>query len=183
MRLEDLPPAHRAQAQKKLAAERGQAPAPDPGPAPAPAKRSQPREIEHGEQVVFVRWLELCLPEMFDLATAVPHGGHRTKATAGKLKAEGVSGGYPDILIDLPRGRYHGLRIEMKKRDAPPSATSREQLAWHDRLRHAGYHVAVAYGADEACQIAQEYWELGEFHWADEGQAAVERWVVQTYGS
>jgi len=26
--------------------------------------------------------------------------------------------------------------------------------------------VAVAYGADEACQIAQEYWELGEFHWA-----------------
>lgn len=154
----------RAQAQAKLAADRAPA-----GRVPAPASRKAesgspgPVPTEHQEQVVFVRWLELSLPEMFEMATAVPHGGYRKPVEAALLVSEGVSSGYPDVLIDLPRGSYHGLRVEMKRAGAPPSAVTKEQLAWHERLRRRGYRIEVCRGADEAMAVAAEYWELGEF--------------------
>jgi hypothetical protein len=47
-------------------------------------------------------------------AFAIPNGGQRHKAVAAKLKAEGVSPGYPDIALDWPSRDYHGFVLSSK---------------------------------------------------------------------
>ena len=55
---------------------------------------------EHAHQVALFDWANLHLGRMPELAAmyAIPNGGARSKATAGKLKAEGVKAGVPDIV-------------------------------------------------------------------------------------
>jgi hypothetical protein len=121
------------------------------------APRAKPRDIEHQHQCALVRYVEAQYPGLAAVMTAVPHGGARHKATAGKLKAEGVRAGYPDLLFDLPRGGFHGLRIEMK---APKGRTSPSQDAWHAKLRRAGYCVEVCRGIDEGRAAVDAYMRL-----------------------
>jgi hypothetical protein len=59
---------------------------------------------------------------------AIPNGGARHKAIAGKLRAEGVRAGVPDICLPVPRGEYHGLFIELKRPKG--GHVSEEQEAW-----------------------------------------------------
>ena len=121
---------------------------------------------EHQEQAAFFQWLRLVHPELAEMATAVPNGGHRHISVAKKLKAEGVSPGYPDILIDYPQGPYHGLRIEMKAPRGPRGGVRNgptlEQNAWLCRLRVRGYAAKEAYGCDEAILLVKRYLELGK---------------------
>lgn len=85
---------------------------------------------------------------------AVPNGGQRSKITATKLKREGVSAGYPDLLVDFPAQGFHGLRIEMKSMTGYPS---REQREWIERLRANGYRAEVCRGADQAWRVLTDY--------------------------
>lgn len=116
-----------------------------------------PRDIEHRHQRALVGYIERRYPEAAEMMTAVPHGGLRSKATAGRLKAEGVRAGYPDLLIDLPRGGFHGLRIEMK---APQGRASKAQQGWIARLRAAGYCAVVCKGVDAAIEEVDAYMRL-----------------------
>ena len=119
---------------------------------------------EHAEAVCLFRLVSLhekAHPELLNF-TAVPHGGFRHKATAGKLRAEGVRAGYPDFLLDVPRGEFHGLRIELKRRKSPPSAVSDEQHGWHQRLRAQGYRIEVCRGWEEAWAVVCDYLNITE---------------------
>lgn len=114
---------------------------------------------EHAEQVALmqrVRLHESRYPALKNLA-AVPNGGARSKIVASKLKREGVSPGYPDLLLDFPAGGYHGLRIELK---SMTGYASREQKGWIERLRANGYRAEVCRGADEAWRVIAEYLEI-----------------------
>ena len=93
------------------------------------------------------------VPELARLVH-VPNGEHRAKGTAGRLKAMGVRAGYPDLLLDVPRGGYHGLRIELK---AGKGRTSDAQTEWIAFLRAAGYAVHVCYGWPAAAIVILEY--------------------------
>jgi hypothetical protein len=127
---------------------------------------SAPREDrEHREQVEFVTWVQAALPGLAECMTAVPHGGHRRKGVAGKLVAEGVRRGYPDVLFDVPRGPWHGLRVEMK---AEGGEVSDDQLAWISKLLRHGFLAVVAENAEHAKKIALEYWQLGPFRHVQE---------------
>ena len=75
-----------------------------------------------------------------------------------KFKREGLRAGYPDLGLDMARGEYHGLRIEMKRRKG--GVVSIEQLAWHNLLRKQGYAVRVCKGADDAIQALEWYLAL-----------------------
>lgn len=100
---------------------------------------------------------------------AIPNGGSRHKAEAGKLKATGVKAGVPDIF--LPATRYfdagygrielmHGLFIELKREDRcnhKNGGCSDDQIAMHAVLRQAGYHVAVCYTWTEAAEVVVKY--------------------------
>ena len=57
--------------------------------------------------------------------------------------------------VDIRPG-WHGLYIEMKSKDTK-GRVSPDQKAWIDYLRSVGYKVAVAWTADEAIQIIEDY--------------------------
>ena len=111
---------------------------------------------EHEHQVAYFRWLGYKHPNL--LAYAIPNGGLRNKAVAGKLKAEGVVSGIPDIFVAHPNGTHHGLYIEMKAEKGRPSKSQVEIKA---RLELAGYRVDVCHGWHEAMAATQEY--LGDW--------------------
>jgi hypothetical protein len=127
-----------------------------PRPQPEAARKvlAQLQPSEHDEQVALFAWAALSgIPEL-EMMTAIPNGGYRHPATASMLKAEGVKAGYPDILVDVARGPWHGLRIELKVK---PNKPTPEQGAWIERLRAQGYRAVVCYGAQEAIDAILEY--------------------------
>lgn len=85
---------------------------------------------------------------------AIPNGGHRSKATAGKMRAEGVRSGVPDYCLPIARDGAHGLYIELKRPTGRPSA---EQESWISDLNAEGYVAKVAVGWWEAWRILATY--------------------------
>lgn len=111
---------------------------------------------EHEEQVALFRWVrenEAAVPELA-LLYAVPNGGHRRRAVAVKLKAEGVRPGVPDIHLPVARGGFHGLWIEMK---VGRNTMTGHQKAFTQRLREQGHRVEVCYGAETAAECIRNY--------------------------
>lgn len=115
---------------------------------------------EHSEQVAIFKWAELNMAKYPELENmfAIPNGGQRSRITGAMLKAEGVRAGCPDIMLACPRGAYHGLFIELKKRDGGKVSTA--QADWINRLNQVGYFATVAYGAKEAVDIIINYLNL-----------------------
>jgi hypothetical protein len=123
--------------------------------AKAPVRR---RSQEHDAQVALIHWASKAetlerYPEL-DLLAAIPNGGKRTKVVAMKLKAEGVKKGYPDLVLDVARGGYHGWKGELKVRGG---SVKPEQAKWHDRLRRQGYRVDVRIGWEAMRDALLEY--------------------------
>ena len=116
---------------------------------------------EHDDQVALFEYAALRAnqDDAWALLYAVPNGGARHPIVGAKLKAEGVKAGYPDIGLDVPRGPYHGARVEMKHGRNKP--TDRQQW-WIDQLHRQGYFVAVCYGFDDAKDTLE--WYLGLDH-------------------
>lgn len=85
---------------------------------------------------------------------AVPNGGHRNPATAAMLKAEGVVAGVLDLHLDLARGPYHGLQIELKYGSNVPSDEQWQRL---DDLYHDGYLAVVCWDWQDAAQVLEWY--------------------------
>ena len=96
---------------------------------------------EHAEQVTFVQWFRRQYPGVRIMA--IPNGGARHAAVAGKLKAEGVSRGVPDLYIPA-----WSLWIEMKRTKG--GRVSPEQRDWIEYLTSLGHQVIVAHGATAA---------------------------------
>lgn len=119
---------------------------------------------ESREQRALVAWADKApLPgcpgeKIGEHLAAVPNGGQRSKIEAGIMKAEGVRAGYPDLLLDLARGNWHGLRIELKRSAAAgPSKVSPEQRERIERLEGQGYKAVVCRGWDSARAIIEWY--------------------------
>lgn len=81
----------------------------------------------------------------------------KSKGECGKAKAMGMRRGYPDYIVDVPCGGYHGMRIEMK---APGKKARKEQIEWLARLDRAGYHVIITYSSEEAIDFVAKYFAL-----------------------
>lgn len=109
---------------------------------------------EHDEQVAFIRYCDTVGVPVF----AIPNGGHRHKATAGKLKAEGVRAGVPDLFVPQGYHVWNGLFIEMKTAKGRTTPVQRE---WIGYLRSAGYAVAVCHGAEFAIEALNDYLSTG----------------------
>jgi hypothetical protein len=96
---------------------------------------------EHEEQRELVRWFRQTWPGV--RIFAIPNGGHRSPATAGRLKAEGVSSGVPDLFIPA-----WGLWVEMKRTKG--GSLSAEQKDWIAYLESVRFCCIVGKGADDA---------------------------------
>ena len=107
-------------------------------------KKSPPSE--HAEQATLVQWLGIAHPAV--RIFAIPNGGRRGKLEAMRLQLEGVSPGVPDLMLPTPRGKYHGLFVEMKRTKG--GRTSAEQKDWLAYLTAQGYRAVVCKGFEEA---------------------------------
>lgn len=87
----------------------------------------------------------------------IPNGGTRDPVEAKHLKQQGVKNGVPDLSLPVPRGRYHGLYIEMKKEDG---STTSDQEWWGEQLQRLGYAWTVCKGYEAAISVLQWYMGL-----------------------
>lgn len=84
----------------------------------------------------------------------IPNEGKRSLSYAARMKRMGLRSGFPDLLVPLARGGYHGLFIEMKY---GKNKTTKEQKEWLERLSAEGYACAVCYNAAEAIKTIESY--------------------------
>lgn len=124
------------------------------------------REEEHNIQSACVRWFNLQWPQYRGLLFAVPNGGARSKATAGKLKAEGVVPGVADLILLVPKSNtyiysagemtlsYHALCIEMK---TAKGRQSPEQKEWQAKVEGEGYRYAVCRSLEDFIKQINDY--------------------------
>ena len=112
---------------------------------------------EDGEQMTLIEWAGLregALPDIKWLIH-IPNGGKRNAREAGRLKAMGVKRGVSDLFLPVPRGEYHGLWIEMKKRVG--GKVSPEQKEWLSGMKALGYRTKVCRGWEEAAEEIERY--------------------------
>jgi len=121
---------------------------------------------EHDEQAAVVAWAAYKAANYPDLELlyAIPNGGARHTAVGGKLKAEGVKAGVPDLHLPVAAQGYHSLYIELK---AVKGRVSAEQAEWHKRLTVEGHRVVVFRGCEAACREIADYLgiALDEWEW------------------
>ena len=117
------------------------------------------KDLEHQHQVAFFEIVSVKYmrkyPFLDKLLFAVPNGGHRSKAQAGKLKAEGVKSGVSDILLLAPSRGYNFLCIEMKQGKNKQSAS---QCEFEDRVYEYGKgYYYLAYSSELAIKCLDWY--------------------------
>ena len=84
----------------------------------------------------------------------VPNEGKRSPQQGARLKRMGMSKGFPDLVIPIPRGDYHGLYLELKVGEGKTSA---EQKRWLNILSANGYASTACWGVDEAINTISRY--------------------------
>lgn len=120
---------------------------------------------EHQEQSMLFQWADLTKarhPEL-GLLFAIPNFagrlGRLTAIHGAKLKREGRKKGVPDVMLPVPRGRYHGLFVEMKR--VKGGSVSPEQRAWLAALQDQGYRAVRCLGWEQAREEIMSYLEAG----------------------
>ena len=123
----------------------------------------QVKKTEDGEQQAVLQWAELMQKRWPQLCMLyhVPNEAKRSKATAARMAAMGLRAGVPDLCLDAPAGKYHGLRIELK---VEPNRPTEQQKKWLRNLRISGYFAAVCYSAPAAQSLIADYLSLPEGH-------------------
>jgi len=113
---------------------------------------------EHDQQCAFFAWAEMQKIPGIELLHATPNGGLRTKATAGKLKAEGVKAGVPDVSWPVAHGGFIGLAIEFKNISANDGGSySTSQAKRISSLQKEGWCVVICWDWTSAARLLQGY--------------------------
>jgi len=116
------------------------------------------KDLEHQEQKALIKWARFQQAPVCWLY-AIANGGHRKKGVAGRMKAEGVLAGVPDLQLPVSRGGFHALYIEMK---SPSGRTSPAQRQMIDNLRGQGFMVEIARSWVEGREIIETYMSLDD---------------------
>lgn len=121
-----------------------------------------PIPTESTEQIHLFRWAVLEYgkwPEL-ELMYHVPNEGKRSYQTGQRMRMEGLKSGVPDICLPVPRGKYHGLYMELKRLKG--GAASENQKAWMEALEQQGYFVALCRGWEKAAETITNYLKLSK---------------------
>lgn len=95
------------------------------------APRMDNGDLEHDIRCSCIKWFRAQYPQLSKLLFAVPNGGFRNKATAGKMKAEGVVAGVSDILYPASmvlRPYAVAIVMPMMVKDIIDSTEHREKI-------------------------------------------------------
>ncbi len=97
--------------------------------------------------------LTLAISSMWSLV-AIPNAAKRSFGLASMLQAEGMTKGFPDLMLAYPNGELPGLFIEMKTVNGDPSP---DQLIVHAYLRGVGYAVIMPRTFEAFVHQVEEY--------------------------
>ena len=111
-------------------------------------------DLEHDIQCSCVKWFRTQYPQLSNLLFAVPNGGFRNKATAVKMKAEGVIPGVSDLILLHKSGDYGALLIEMKTNKG---RQSENQKAWQAHVIEFGYKYVVCRSLEDFIKEIKDY--------------------------
>jgi hypothetical protein len=89
--------------------------------------------------------------------TATCGGVYSSKTQRCKIMKLGYKKGVPDLLIFVPKGKYHGMMMEVK---TPKGRVTEHQKKWHEGLRRNDYFVCVPRSFEEAKKFIDEYMAL-----------------------
>ena len=113
---------------------------------------------EHDLQTDLVAWThgEIAAGRLRELAFlfAVPNAGRRTGRERGRMLAEGLKAGVPDLFLPVPRSGFCGAVLELKIKGNRPGL---DQVRWLDALQAMGHRVAVCYTLETAKNFLQSY--------------------------
>lgn len=110
--------------------------------------------MEHDEQAAFFQWATYQRFPGIELLHSTPNGGGRNKADAGRLKAEGVKAGQPDVSWPVARGGFIGLAIEFKYGDGNPTKEQRDRI---NLLQREGWLVTICWSWEAAARLLTGY--------------------------
>lgn len=114
---------------------------------------------ERDHQQALIEWCRRSLPIYPDLRWIhhSPNGGKHLPQYRSTLNKLGVSNGFPDILLLVPRGKFHGLLFELK---FAKRKMFLEQRLWRDHCIKNSYYHAVHYDWRDAAADLEKYLKL-----------------------
>jgi len=112
---------------------------------------------EYDEQVAIFEWAKYAVKRYPDLTLlyATLNGVRLPIGLAVKMSKAGLKQGPPDINLDVARGGYFGLRVELKR--LKDGHVSDAQMAWLGGLEKHGYCTYIAQGARSAIGMIERY--------------------------
>ena len=108
-------------------------------------------EYEH--QKIFVKWLRDNKIKCASSGNGFALNTQDNVMYMAKLKASGLSKGFPDLEVFIGNGK--SLYIEMKRKKG--GVVSEEQKKWITWLNDNGYSAKVCHGADEAIEYVRGF--------------------------
>jgi hypothetical protein len=122
---------------------------------------------EESLQIAVCAYLKLNYPSV--IFTSESSGVRLTMGQAVKAKKMRSHHKLPDLWILEPRGRFHGMMIELKavnpfKRNGEPKTTHfAEQIKTLDQLIDKGFLINVIFSFDDAKRLIDWYMSLESF--------------------
>lgn len=110
---------------------------------------------EYQEQMAVFEWLKWCKMPGSDMAYATLNGVRLPIGLAVKMSKAGLKQGPLDINLDVGRGGFFGLRVELKRTKG--GRLSPEQEQWIARLKEENYQALVCKGAKQAIEAIVDY--------------------------
>lgn len=112
------------------------------------------KHIEDNIQMSCVRYFTVKYPHLAQLLHHSPNGGKRNAREAARFKVMGTRAGFPDLVLHVPSGIYHGAFFELK---APKGVLQTSQKAYLQSLKEQGYYVAVVRSVESFAKEIEVY--------------------------
>ena len=108
---------------------------------------------EYDEQKIFVKWLRDNKIKCSSSGNGFSLNTKDNVMYMAKLKASGLSVGFPDLEVFIGNGK--SLYVEMKRKNG--GVVSEAQKKWIDWLNNNGYSAKICKGADEAIEYVKGF--------------------------
>lgn len=112
---------------------------------------------ENQESYALKKWADyhpICSKSLIHIKNG---GSLKSRIEGANFKRAGVKAGVSDYFLPYPVNSYHGLWLELKRRERSSSKVSEDQHNWLILMASFGYAICVAYGWLEARDKITEY--------------------------
>ena len=114
---------------------------------------------EWTEQREVIQWFKSIYPQYeksirLSMSGLNLGGGIKAAKMINQMKAQGYVKGETDLLFCVPRGKYHGLFIEMKDFGKKPTPDQLEYLYYQVSM---GYKAEYCEGSEAAIKVISDY--------------------------